>query len=67
MYQTTTKLNKNKLTSGNIPTKTLKTSERDICIPLTDCINSFILNGVFPNKSKLAEVIALHKKSNPNE
>ena len=31
-----TKLNKNKATSGNIPTKTLKTIAQDIYIPLTD-------------------------------
>ena len=42
-------LNKNKATSRNIPTKILKTIARDICVPLTDCINSVILNGVFPN------------------
>ena len=41
-------LNKNKANSGNIPTKTLKTIARDICIPVTTCINSAILNGVFP-------------------
>ena len=37
-YQTIMELNKNKATSGNIPTKTLKTIARDICVPLTDCI-----------------------------
>ena len=47
MGQTITKLNKNKVTSGNIPSKTLQTIARDICSPITDSINSAILNGVF--------------------
>ena len=56
MYQTIMELNKNKATSGNVPTKTLKTIVRDICVALTDCINSAILNGVFPDELKLADV-----------
>ena len=47
MYQTIMELNKNKAISGNIPTKALKMIARDICVPLTDFINSAILNGVF--------------------
>ena len=66
-YQTIMELNKNKATSGNIPTKTLKTIARDICVPLTDCINSAILNGVFPGELKLADVTPLYKKSNPED
>ena len=46
-YQTIMELNKNKATSRNIPTKTLKTIARDIYVPLTDCINSAFLNGFF--------------------
>ena len=60
-------LDKNKATSGNIPTKTLKTIARDICVPLTDCINSAILNGVFPDELKLADVTPLFKKSDPKD
>ena len=55
-------LNKSKATSGNIPTKTLKTITRDTCVPLTDCINSVILNGVFRDELKLADVTPLYKK-----
>ena len=55
--------NKNKTTSTNIPTKTLKTIARDIYVPLTDCINSDILNSVFPDELKLADVKPLYKKS----
>ena len=66
-YQTIMELNNNKATSGNISTKTLKTIVRDTCVPLTDCINFQILNSVFPNKLKLADVTPLHKKSDLND
>ena len=65
-YQTIMELNKNKATKGNIPTKTLKTIARDICFPLTDCINSAILNGVFRDELKLADVTPLYKKRDPD-
>ena len=60
-------LNKNKATGGNIPTKSLQTIARDICTPLTDCINSAILNGVFSVELKLADVTPLYKKSDPKD
>ena len=60
-------LNKSKATSGNIPTKTLKTITRDICVPLTDCINSVILHGVFCDELKLADVTPLYKKSDSED
>ena len=63
-YQTIVELNKSKATRGNIPTKALETIARDICIARTDYINSAILNGVFPNKLKLA---LLYKKSNTED
>ena len=52
-YQTIMELNKNKATSGNIPTKTLKTIARDISVSLIDGINSAILNDVFPDEIHL--------------
>ena len=64
--QTIMELNK-KATSGNIPTKALKMIARHICVPLTDCINSAILNGVFPDELKLANVAPLYKKSDPED
>ena len=67
MGQTITKLNKNKVTSGNIPSKTLQTIARDICSPITDSINSAILNGVFSLELKLADVTPLYKKSDPED
>ena len=60
-------LNKNKATSGNIPTKALKMIARHICVLLTDCINSAILNGVFPGELKLANVTPFYKKSDPED
>ena len=66
-HQTIMELLKNKATSGNILTKTLKAIARDICVPLTDCINSAILNGVFPDELKLADVTHLYKKSDPED
>ena len=53
----------NKATIGNIPTKALKTIARDISVPPADCIISAILNGVFPDELKLADVTPLYKKS----
>ena len=64
-YQTIMELNRRKVTRGNIPTKTLKTNVWDMCVPLTDRINSAILNGVFPDELKLADVALLYKKSDP--
>ena len=66
-YQTIIELNKNKATSGNIPIKALKTITRDICVPLADCINLAILNGVFPDELKLADATPLYKKSDPED
>ena len=38
-----------------------------ICVLLTDCINSAILNVVFPDELKLADVTPLYKKSDPED
>ena len=66
-YQTIMQLNKNKTTSGNFPTKALKTIARDISVPLTDFINSANLNGVFCYELKLADVTPLYRKSDPED
>ena len=52
-------LNKNKATSRNIPTKFLKKIARDTCVPLTDCMNSAILTGLFPDELKEGYVTPL--------
>ena len=38
---------------------------QDICFPLTDCINSAILNSVFPDEVKLPDATPPYKKSDP--
>ena len=55
-------VNQNKSTSGTIPTKVLRLLAKEICTPLTDCINSAILNGKFPSELKMADVIPIFKK-----
>ena len=54
--QTIMEININKATSGN-----------DIRVPLTDSINSGILNGIFPDELKLAGKTPLYEKSDPED
>ena len=55
-------VNQKKSTSGTIPTNVLRLLAKEICIPLTDCINNTILNGKFPSGLKMADVIPIFKK-----
>ena len=66
-YRAILSVNQNKSTSGIIPTKVLRSLAKEICIPLTDCINSAILNGKFPSELKMADVIPIFKKDDPFE
>ena len=66
-YRTFLSVNQNKSTSGTIPTKVLRSLAKEICIPLTDCINSAILNGKFPSELKMADVMQIFRKDNPFE
>ena len=66
-YRAILSLNQNKSTSGTIPTKVLRSLAKEICIPLTDFINSAILNGKFPSELKMADVIPIFKKDDPFE
>ena len=50
-----------KSNGGSIPAKVLKIAAQECCIPLTDCINACINDGVFPDELKLADVIPVHK------
>ena len=61
-YRAILSVNQNKSTSGTIPTKVLHSLAKEICIPLTHCINSAILNGKFPTELKMADVIRIFKK-----
>ena len=51
-YRAILSVNQNKSTSGTIPTKVLRSLAKEICTPLTDCINSAILNGKFPRSTR---------------
>lgn len=51
-----------KSNSGPIPAKVLKLAAEECCVPLTDCINALINDGVFPDELKLADVIPVHKR-----
>ena len=55
---------KNCKSSGpySIPTKLLKILSSDISVPLSAIVNESFAEGVFPDKLKVAKVIALHKK-----
>ena len=66
-YQTGMEQSKNKAKTENIPTKTLKTIARDICVPLTHFINLAILNCIFPDELKLPDVTPLYKKSDSED
>ena len=66
-YRAIVSVNQNKSTSGTIPTKALSSLAKEICILLTDCINSAILNGKFPSKLKMADVIPIFKRDDPFE
>ena len=55
-------VNQKKSTSSTIPTNVLRLLAKEICIPLTDCINNTILNGKFPSGLKMADVIPIFKK-----
>ena len=55
-------VNQNKSTSSTIPTNVLRSLAKEICIPLTDCINSPILNGKFPSEYQFSKKTILLKK-----
>ena len=60
-------LNQNKSTNRTIPTNISSSLGKEICIPLTDCINNAILNGKFPSELKMIDAISVFKKDDPFE
>ena len=38
---------------------------KELCIPLTDCINNATLNGKFPSELKMADIITIFKNDDP--
>ena len=55
------RLNPSKSTSGSLPTKILQSVSKECSIPLTDCFNNCIFDGVFPTELKLASIIPVLK------
>ena len=66
-YRAILSVNQNKSTSGTIPTKTLPSLAKEVCIPLTDFIYSTILNGKFQYELKMVNVITIFKTDDPFE
>ena len=66
-YRAILSVNQNKSTSDAVPTIVLRSLAKKICIPLTDCINSAILNGKLLSELKTADVTPIFKKDNPFE
>ena len=66
-YQTIMELNKQKSTSGKIPTKVLQILAREISVPLTDCINASVQEGKFLDELKLADIVPIFKKDDPSD
>ena len=56
------KLNKNKGSSGSIPTEIFKNYIDLIHIPITNCFNTSVNNCVFPELLKLADITPAFKK-----
>ena len=61
-YQVIMSTNPKKSTNGEIPTRILQSVARICSVPLTDCLNSCILEGSFLTELKLASVIPIHKQ-----
>ena len=60
-------LNNNKKTSGNIPIRILKENINILLPHITDCINSSISDGIFPDALKLADISPIFKKGNETD
>ena len=66
VYNVINELNATKSTSGAIPTKILHLTARHICIPLTDCVNNIIFDGLFLHELKLSDVVPVYKSKDPS-
>ena len=65
-YQAIMELNPSKSTSGSIPTNILQKVAKECCIPLTDCFNNCILDGIFPTELKMANITPVFKSDDSN-
>ena len=57
----------NKSSSGDFPAKNIKIVKEEIEEPIRNCINSSISTGTFPNKLKIADIVPVFKKKDPND
>ena len=60
-YKVLVGLNPAKSSSGAVPAKILRSVAKSISVPLTDCFNNCIADGIFPSELKLASVIPVFK------
>ena len=60
-YKVLMGLNTAKSSSGVVPAKILRSVAKSISVPLTDCFNNCISDGIFPSELKLASVIPVFK------
>ena len=51
----------------SIPENLLKILKRYISHPLTELVNQSFLTGIFPHKLKVAKVVSIYKKSDPQD
>ena len=57
----------NKSSSGNIPVKVINIAKQELAEPLRNCINSSISTGISPDELKIADIIPVFKKEDPND
>ena len=57
----------NKSSSGDIPAKIIKIAKEEIAEPITNCINSSIPTGTFPDELKIADINPVFKKEDQND
>ena len=55
-----------KSSNGEMSPAIIKLAKKEILIPITKCINKCILIKSFPEKLKIANVIPVFKKEDPN-
>ena len=50
-----------------IPVKLIKFAKSELCKPITPIVNQCLETGIFPDKLKIAKVIPLFKKGDPEQ
>ena len=60
-----TSLDSTKKSSGVIPTKIVKLTNKVICKDLANCINQSFKTNEFPNELKAADITPIFKKQDP--